>query len=99
MSTPYQGADGNWYDWTTGQQIAAPVEWWQALVGTVITAAVNKNTTGTLQTGQRYHVDAKGNLVADGSVPTGLATAAATNPLLFLGLLAIGGLILLKLVK
>jgi hypothetical protein len=97
--TPYQGADGNWYDYSTGNPVAAPVEWWQAMLGTVVTAAVNKNTT-QLQPGLTYHTDANGRLVQDG-IPAGntVAAVAATNPLMILGLLAVGGFLLYKLVK
>lgn len=92
----YTGVDGVVYNTATGEQ--QPTAWWQNLVTTVVTAAVNKNTA-TLQSGKTYHVDSTGRLVADGSTPATVAAAVQSNPLLMFGLLAVGAFLLYKLVK
>ena len=98
MSTPYQGADGAWYDYETGSPIADPGAWWQSLLGTVVAAAVNKNAA-PLQPGLTYHLDPQGKLVADGSTASGAVTAVASSPLLMFGVLAVGAYLLYRLAK
>lgn len=94
----YIGADGQTYDWDTGNPVAAAPSWWEQTLGTVITAAANKKFS-SLQPGVQYQVDANGNPVPMGVAHTSSSVVPASNPLVILALVAIAGLVIYKLVK
>lgn len=80
--------------------ITAP-SWWEQVLGHAVTAVVDAKTRApALQSGVQYQVDAGGNVVPMGvvhSTPTNPSLTA--NPLVLIGVLALGAVLLYKLVR
>lgn len=80
-----------------------PLPWWQSVLGYAVTAVVDAKTKPpALQSGVQYQVDAAGNVVPMGVThvaPAPVTAALTSNPLVLFGVLALGALLLYKLVK
>lgn len=77
--------------------------WWENTLDFVVRAAAAKRfTSPQLQSGQSYYVDGNGNVLPMGQMVPGQpinTNAALGNPMVMLAGLAIGFLIIYKLVK